>query len=91
MGLLLGGTRNVLAKSLDFPEEVMNCCRNFVKGKTQEIDVISTTVTDTKDHSKTTSKVFLNAEEIGFGSEIIDRSKKVRSKINSALYLRLQV
>jgi diacylglycerol kinase family enzyme len=83
MGLLPSGTRNVLAKSLDFPEEVMKCCRNFVKGKTQEIDVISTRVTDTKDHSKTITKVFLNAAEIGFGAEIIDRSKKVRSKINS--------
>jgi diacylglycerol kinase (ATP) len=83
MGLLPSGTRNVLAKSLDFPEEVMKCCRNFVKGKTQKIDVISTTVTDAKDHSKTITKVFLNAAEIGFGAEIIDRSKKVRSKINS--------
>ncbi|HEY6669252.1 MAG TPA: diacylglycerol kinase family protein, partial [Candidatus Nitrosopolaris sp.] len=34
-------------------------------------------------HSKTITKVFLNAAEIGFGAEIIDRSKKVRSKINS--------
>jgi YegS/Rv2252/BmrU family lipid kinase len=83
MGLIPSGTRNVLAKSLDFPEEVMECCHNFIKGKTQEIDVISATVTDAKDHSKTITKVFLNAAEIGFGAEIIDRSKKVRSKINS--------
>jgi diacylglycerol kinase family enzyme len=80
--LLPSGTRNVLTKSLDFPE-VMKCCRNFVKGKTQKIDVISTTVTDTKDHSKTITKVFLNAAEFGLGAEIIDRSKNVRSKINS--------
>src|SRR6266480_6609158 len=35
MGLIPSGTRNVLAKSLDFPEEVMECCHNFIKGKTQ--------------------------------------------------------
>ncbi len=85
MGLIPSGTRNVLAKSLDFPEEVMECCHNFIKGKTQEIDVISATVTDAKDHSKTITKVFLNAAEIGFGAEIIDRSKKLRSKINSRI------
>jgi diacylglycerol kinase (ATP) len=85
MGLIPSGTRNVLAKSLDFPEEVMECCHNFIKGKTQKIDVISATVTDAKDHSKTITKVFLNAAEIGFGAEIIDRSKKLRSKINSRI------
>src|SRR6266480_4279533 len=85
MGLIPSGTRNVLAKSLDFPEEVMECCHNFIKGKTQEIDVISATVTDAKDHSKAITKVFLNAAEIGFGAEIIDRSKKLRSKINSRI------
>ncbi len=85
MGLIPSGTRNVLAKSLDFPEEVMECCHNFIRGKTQEIDVISATVTDAKDHSKTITKVFLNAAEIGFGAEIIDRSKKLRSKINSRI------
>jgi YegS/Rv2252/BmrU family lipid kinase len=85
MGLIPSGTRNVLAKSLDFPEEVMECCHNFIRGKTQEIDVISATVTDARDHSKTITKVFLNAAEIGFGAEIIDRSKKLRSKINSRI------
>jgi diacylglycerol kinase (ATP) len=83
MGLLPSGTRNVLAKSLDFPEDAVKCCRNFVKGKTQKIDVIRATVTDPKNYLKTIIKVFLNAAEIGFGAEIIDRSKKVRNKINS--------
>lgn len=85
MGLIPSGTRNVLAKSLDFPEEIMECCNNFVNNKVQRIDVISATVTNSDDHIKTFTKVFLNAAEIGFGAEIIDRSKKVRSKIKSRL------
>ena len=85
MGLFPSGTRNVLAKSLDFPEGVMECCNNFIKGKTQKIDVISATATDPNDHLKAVTKVFLNAAEIGFGAEIIDKSKKMRNKINSRL------
>lgn len=41
MGLLPCDTRNVPAKSPDFPEEVIECCHNFIKGKMQKIDVIS--------------------------------------------------
>ena len=85
MGLFPSGTRNVLAKSLDFPEEVMECCNNFIKGKTQKIDVISATATDPNDHLKAITKVFLNAAEIGFGAEVIDKSKKMRNKINSRI------
>jgi diacylglycerol kinase family enzyme len=85
MGLFPSGTRNVLAKSLDFPEEVMECCNNFIKGKTQKIDVISATATDPNDHLKAITKVLLNAAEIGFGAEVIDKSKKMRNKINSRI------
>jgi diacylglycerol kinase (ATP) len=85
MGLFPSGTRNVLAKSLDLPEEVMECCNNFIKGKTQKIDVISATATDPNDHLKAITKVFLNAAEIGFGAEVIDKSKKMRNKINSRI------
>jgi diacylglycerol kinase family enzyme len=52
MGLIPSGTRNVLAKSLDLPEDVMECCQNFIKGKPKKIDVISATVTDQSNHSK---------------------------------------
>lgn len=85
MGLFPSGTRNVLAKSLDFPQEIMECCNNFIKGKTQKIDVISATATDPNDHLKAITKVFLNAAEIGFGAEVIDKSKKMRDKINSRI------
>lgn len=85
MGLIPSGTRNVLAKSLNFPEEIMECCHNFVNNKVQKIDVITATVTDPADHTKTLTRVFLNAAEIGFGAEVIDRSKKVRSKIKSRI------
>lgn len=85
MGLIPSGTRNVLAKSLNFPEEIMECCHNFVNNKVQQIDVITATVTDPDDHTKTSTRVFLNAAEIGFGAEVIDKSKKVRSKIKSRI------
>ncbi|HYZ58547.1 MAG TPA: acylglycerol kinase family protein, partial [Nitrososphaeraceae archaeon] len=37
MGLLPSGTRNVLAKSLDFPEDIIQCCSNFIVGKSKKI------------------------------------------------------
>lgn len=92
MGLLPCGTRNVLAKSLDYPAEVMECCHNFINGNTQKIDVVNATVTANngtdilENHRKTITKIFLNAAEIGFGAEIIDRSRKVRIKVKSGSY-----
>jgi YegS/Rv2252/BmrU family lipid kinase len=85
MGLIPSGTRNVLAKSLGLPEGLMECCYNFVNGKIQKLDVITATVTDPTDYSIATTRAFLNAAEIGFGAEVIDRSKKVREKVNSRL------
>jgi diacylglycerol kinase (ATP) len=91
MGLLPSGTRNVLAKSLDFPEDIAQCCSNFIVGKSKKIDVISATVspstgTEGSDGmSKPVTRIFLNAAELGVAAEIIDRSKKVRNKVKSRL------
>ncbi|MGI8834500.1 MAG: diacylglycerol/lipid kinase family protein [Nitrososphaeraceae archaeon] len=91
MGLLPSGTRNVLAKSLDFPEDIVQCCNNFVVGKSKKIDVISATVTPTTNaedsdrRPKPITRIFLNAAELGVAGEIIDRSKKVRNKVKSRL------
>ena len=87
MGILPSGTRNVLAKSLDLSSDVVQCCHNFTTSKPKKIDVISATVNnpDTTGRLKTSTKVFLNAAEIGIGAEIIDRSKKVKSKIKNRL------
>jgi diacylglycerol kinase (ATP) len=85
MGVIAGGTRNVLAKSLGLPEEVIECVRRFSLGKPKTIDVISATVTNPEDHSTVNTRVFLNAAEIGLGAEIIDRSKKVRKIVNSRI------
>lgn len=91
MGLLPSGTRNVLAKSLDFPEDIAQCCSNFVAGKSKKIDVISATVSPTtsaegSDNSlKPITRIFLNAAELGVAAEIIDRSKKVRNKVKNRL------
>ena len=91
MGLLPSGTRNVLAKSLDFPEDIVQCCNNFVAGKSKKIDVISATVTPTTNDEdsdrrpKPITRIFLNAAELGVAAEIIDKSKKVRNKVKSRL------
>ena len=77
------GTRNVLVKSLDLPEEFAECCQNFEACKLQKIDVISARATNVWNHSKTASRIFLNAAEIGIGAEIIDKAKKVRNVVNS--------
>lgn len=85
MGVIAGGTRNVLAKSLGLPEEIIECVRRFSLGKPKTIDVISATVTNPEDHSTVNTRVFLNAAEMGVGAEIIDRSKKVRNVVNSRI------
>jgi diacylglycerol kinase family enzyme len=88
MGLVPAGSRNVLAKSLDLPDGIVECCQRFVNAKPQMIDVISALVTTVpatpNDHLKeVAARIFLNAAEIGVGAEIIDRSKKIRDKIKS--------
>lgn len=85
IGIIAGGTRNVLAKSLGLPEEVIECVRRFSLGKPKTIDAISATVTNPEDHSTVNTRIFLNAAEMGVGAEIIDRSKKVRNVINSRI------
>ena len=77
------GTRNVLVKSLDLPEEFAECCQNFEAYKLQKIDLISARATNVGNHSKAASRIFLNAAEIGIGAEIIDKAKKVRNVVNS--------
>ena len=87
-GLLPSGTRNVLAKSLDMPQDIIASCNNLVKSNPKKIDVLTATVTSSESHNKSSklvTRVFLNAAEIGVGAEIIDRSKKIRSKIKSRL------
>ena len=87
-GLLPSGTRNVLAKSLDMPQDIIASCNNLVKSNPKKIDVLTATVTSSESHnkrSKLVTRVFLNAAEIGVGAEIIDRSKKIRTKIKSRL------
>jgi diacylglycerol kinase (ATP) len=85
LSILPCGTRNVLSKSLDMPGELVTCCKNFEKCKPKKIDVISATVTDSIDFSRIKSRIFLNAAEIGFAAEIIDRSKKIRDKVKSRI------
>jgi diacylglycerol kinase (ATP) len=85
MGLVPSGSRNVLAKSLDLPEGIVECCQRFVNVKPQKIDVISALITTAgSDYPKeVAARIFLNAAEIGVGAEIIDRSKKIRDKLKS--------
>src|SRR5918998_4296715 len=85
MGVVPAGTRNVLAKSLGLPEGVAECCKTFQLGKPKKMDVIYATVTSQEDHSSTTSRIFLNAAEMGVAAEIIERSKKVRQVVNSRI------
>src|ERR687896_1141190 len=85
MGVVPTGTRNVLAKSLGLPEGVANCCNRFQLGKPKKMDVVYATVTSQEDHLSTTSRIFLNAAEMGVAGEIIEKSKKVRQVVNSRI------
>jgi diacylglycerol kinase family enzyme len=91
IGLIPSGSRNVLAKSLDLPDGIVECCQRFVNGKPQKIDVIAAVITTAEAPATAasdlpkgvTTRIFLNAAEMGVGAEIIDRSKKIRDKIKS--------
>jgi diacylglycerol kinase (ATP) len=85
MGVLPRGTRNVLVKSLNMPDGIEDCCQTFVCGKQKKIDVISVAATDPETRLSLPIRIFLNAAEIGIAAEIIDKSKKIRNKINSRL------
>jgi diacylglycerol kinase (ATP) len=85
IGFVPAGTRNVLAKSLGLPEGVANCCKRFQLGKPKKMDVVYATVTSQEDHLSTTSRIFLNAAEMGVAGEIIEKSKKVRQVVNSRI------
>src|SRR5215210_1533020 len=85
MGVIPSGTRNVLAKSLGLPEGIVTCCKTFNEGEPKKIDAIYATVTNKEDPSSTTSRICLNAAEMGVAGEIIERSKKVREVVNSRI------
>jgi YegS/Rv2252/BmrU family lipid kinase len=84
-GIIPSGTRNVLAKSLNLPQVIDRRYHNYLQGSTQKIDVLTATVNKPTDPSKVSTRAFLNAAEIGFGAEVIDRSKKVRSRVKSRM------
>lgn len=84
-GIIPSGTRNVLARSLSLPQEIDECCHNYLEGGTKKIDVLTTAVTNPITRSKGPTRAFLNAAEIGFGAEVIDRSKKVRNRVKSRI------
>ncbi|MDN5867737.1 MAG: hypothetical protein L0H55_10115 [Candidatus Nitrosocosmicus sp.] len=86
--VLPGGTRNILVKSLGLPSEVEECCKAVTSTDNfKEIDVITAIVHNRKDEKDEdyVSRVILNAAEIGFSAEIINRSKMMRGRISSRL------
>jgi YegS/Rv2252/BmrU family lipid kinase len=85
IGIIPCGTRNLVAKSLGLPLDVIQCCQNLVEGSVRRIDVIRVSATNPGDGSRTPPRIFLNAAEVGVGAEIIDRSKKVRGRVKSRL------
>jgi diacylglycerol kinase family enzyme len=85
MALLPSGTRNVLVKSLGIPDGIEECCRTFAFGTQKQIDVISVTATNPQTGLSSPTRIFLNAAEMGMTGEIIDKSKRIRTKIDSRL------
>ena len=83
--ILPAGTRNVFANSLGLPQEFEQCVDSLSKLKPKKIDVITAIVTNPISKKLTKPRICFNAVEIGAAAEIIQRSKKVRSKINSRL------
>jgi diacylglycerol kinase family enzyme len=80
-GIIPGGTRNILAKSLKIPTDPLEVCNNIKMFKPKKIDLISIVSQNSK--KRLQIRVCLNSAEIGIGAEIIDRAKMIREKINS--------
>lgn len=81
--IIPGGTRNILAKSLNIPTDPMVVCNNIKMLKPKKIDIISVVSHNSQKRFKI--RICLNAAEIGIGAEIIDRAKIIREKINSRI------
>ena len=81
--IIPGGTRNILAKSLNIPTDPIEVCNNLKMLKPRKIDIIS--VVSQNSRKKLQIRICLNAAEIGIGAEIIDRAKIIRDKINSRI------
>ena len=83
--IIPSGTRNVLAASLRLQYEGIDSFMHINEMKKSKIDVIGVTTADKDDPTLNHQRIVLNAAEIGVGAEIIDRSKKVRTKVKSRL------
>ena len=81
--IIPGGTRNILAKSLNIPTDPIEVCNNIKMLKPKKIDIIS--VVSQNSRKRFQIRICLNAAEIGIGAEIIDRAKLIREKINSRI------
>ena len=83
--IIPSGTRNVLAASLRLQYEGIDSFMHINEMKKSKIDVIGVTTADKDDPTLTRNRIVLNAAEIGVGAEIINISKKVRTKVKSRL------
>jgi diacylglycerol kinase family enzyme len=100
MGLVPSGSRNVLAKSLDLPDGIVECCQRFVNAKPLKIDVISALITTAaaappaagNDYPKeVTTRIFLNAAEIGLAQKLSIGQRRLETRLRAVLYLQFQV
>jgi diacylglycerol kinase family enzyme len=83
--IIPSGSRNVLAASLRLQYEGIDSFMHINEMKKSKIDVIGVTTADKDDPTLTRNRIVLNAAEIGVGAEIINRSKKVRTRVKSRL------
>ena len=83
--IIPSGTRNVLAASLRLQYKGIDSFMHINEMKKSKIYVIGVTTADKDDPTLTRNRIVLNAAEIGVGAEIINRSKKVRTKVKSRL------
>jgi diacylglycerol kinase (ATP) len=83
MYIVPSGSRNVMARSLELKHQGPESLIRIKQMKKRKMDVIAAIITDKDDPSIFHNRIIMNAAEIGVGAEIIDRSKKVRGKINN--------
>jgi diacylglycerol kinase (ATP) len=89
MGLLPGGTGNLLARNLDLPVDDLNdALRVALTGQNKRVDVGQLTVDASGEHERPEKHIFLVMAGLGFDAAIMaDAPEALKAKVGPAAYV----
>ncbi|EBM0725712.1 diacylglycerol kinase family lipid kinase, partial [Salmonella enterica subsp. enterica serovar Senftenberg] len=89
MGLLPGGTGNLLARNLDLPvDDLGDALRVALTGQNKRIDVGRLTIDESGEHERPAQHIFLVMAGLGFDAAIMaDAPEGLKAKVGPAAYV----